>query len=486
MKAKRPLRVLFVGSEMWPYASAGGLSRVMFYLPQALEKLGVDARVFIPKYGKIDMKKFKLKLVTEQLKVPTGSPNPKQLICNVLSHRQPNGPLTYFLENQEYYELRANEYGYSDDHIRWGLLQRGMLEFFKTYDGWTPDIIHGHDWHAGLIANFLKEKYNRVEKMEGVKTVFTIHNLGFQALYDHRFVSEMDYDGGRRELPGIFDGEFHKLNSMRRGIMHSDLVTTVSPTYAKEILTPEYGEKLDGLLKEVREKLVGVLNGLDYADFNPTTDETIEDNYRAGDWIERQKNKAFLQDRFSLEKNSDSPVLAISYRLAEQKGLDLIIDCIETVISEFNAQLVVNGDGDARYKTFFLELAEKYPKNVGLNLQFDERLPRQIFAGADFLLHPSKFEPCGIVHMEAMAYGCIPIVREVGGLADTVTDGRNGFTFKNFDGRSLLVTIARAIEAYKHKELFQGMQRVAMKEDFSWKVAAEKYLRFYKGLLEVK
>ncbi len=484
---KRPLRVLFVGSEMWPYASAGGLSRVMSYLPQALIKAGVDARVMIPKYGMIDAKKYKFRKILDQLKVPTGkSDKGNTLICNVLSHQQPNQPLTYFLENREYYELRANVYEYSDDHIRWALLQKGMWEFLRNYEEWIPDIVHCHDWHTGLAANYFNQTYKKLEKLEHIKTVFTIHNLGYQAPFDHRFVTEMDMDAGHADIPDILSPELAKLNSMRRGIMFSDLITTVSPTYANEILTPEYGEGMDSLLKEVKAKLIGILNGLDYEDYDPLTDINLHQNYKKGAWVSRLQNKLFLQERFSLKKDVNIPVFGISYRLTSQKGLDLITDVMETVINEFDAQFVVNGDGDPEYKTFFLDISKKYPQNVGINLNFDEILPRQIFAGADFMLHPSKFEPCGIVQIESMAYGCIPIVRLVGGLADTVVDEENGFTFKEYKANSLLLTMARAVEVFKHKEIVNKLRLTCMDQDYSWKVSAEKYLRNYKTLVGTK
>jgi starch synthase len=478
--------VLFVGSEMWPYASAGGMSRVLYYLPQALTKLGVDARVFIPKYGKMDQTKFKLKKVYDQLHVPLGDEHDKNdIICNVLTNQQPGGPVTYFLENQEYYELRANVYGYSDDHIRWGVLQKGMWEFLHE-GNWIPDIIHCNDWHTGLVANFFDSQYRKEEKLESVKTVFTIHNLIYQAPFDHRFMAEQDKDMGLSPVPGLMSAKFGKLNSMRRGIIYSDLITAVSPTYVSEILTEEYGEGLDSLLLENKSKLIGIINGLDYGDYNPRTDTNLEQNYKKGEWISRAMNKSALQKQFALEVRDDIPMYGISYRLTPQKGLDLIIETIETIMEEFEAQLVVNGDGDDKYKEYFFNLAKKYPKQVAVNLQFNEKLPRLIFAGADFLLHPSKFEPCGIVQMEAMAYGCVPIVRKVGGLADTVTDGENGFVFTKFEANALLVTLARSAEVFKHKEVINKMRTTCMNEDFSWKVSAEKYLRSYKDLIGVK
>lgn len=484
---KRPLRVLMVGAESWPYASAGGLSRVVAYLSQELLRQGVDARVMIPKYGKIDSTKYKFKTVVHQLKVPSGQDKKDPvLICNVLMHQRPNGPITYFLENREYYELRANIYEYADDHIRWGLLQKGVWKFLEEYTDWVPDLIHCHEWQSGLVPNYWRQIYKNIEHLSNMKFVFTINNLKFQAPFDHRFVSELDFDSGKAQIPSFFSKDFAKLNSMRRGILYSDLVTAVSPTYAEEILTEKYGEGLDSLLREVKNKLVGILDGLDYKDYNPLTDINIEQNYKRGEWQSRMVNKLFLQKKFGLEEGEDIPVFGLSYRLTSQKGLDLVMETLPTVIEEFKAEYVVNGDGDSKYKQFFLDMAKKYPTRVGINMSYDEKIPRQIFAGADFLLHPSKFEPCGIVQMEAMAYGCIPIVRKVGGLADTVVDRETGFVFTAFKPSSLLVTIARAIEVYNHREIVNKMRTACMRTDFSWKVSTEKYLRNYKLLLGVK
>ncbi len=481
--AEKRLKVLFAGAEMWPYASVGGLSRVMYHLPKALMNLGVDARVFMPKYGKISTEEHKFKTVLKGLKVPTSESADDFIECNVLSSQLPRGSLVYFLENKEYFELRSNEYGYSDDYTRWGLLQRGLLEFLKEYKKWTPDILHSNDWQAGFIANYFKQEYFKEEKLKLIKTIFTIHNIRFQAQYDHKFVSEMDYDAGQSTPPSILSEDFLKLNSMRRGIMYNDAVTTVSPTYSKEILTKEFGEGLDPLLNEVRSKVSGVLNGIDINDFDPKTDPVLYKNFRSGEWIKRKENKTFLQEKFGLTKDPNTPLFAMSYRLTGQKGLDLITNIIELVLTEFNAQLIVNGDGDAGYKSYFKELSEKYPSQVGINLMWDEKLPRQLFAGADLLLHPSKFEPCGIVQLEAMRYGCVPIVREIGGLADTVFDRENGFTFKNFRSESLLMTIARAVSVFRYPSLFQKIQASCMKQDYSWKASADSYLRLYKNLV---
>lgn len=478
MKKKKieGLKVLVIGAEMWPYASVGGLSRFIYNLPKALINQGVDCRVFMPKYGKIDTQAFELEIQKLQIKMPDKDFG-KEVTCNVLVH-QLDGITTYFLENQEYYELRANEYGYIDDPIRWGLLQRGVWEFLKVSD-WIPDIIHCNDWQTGLVSEYFVDEYKQLKELKNIKTVFTMHNLRFQAGYDHNFVTEVDFDSGRTKIPAITSKEFEKLNSVRRGIMYSDALTTVSPTYAKEILTPDFGESQERLLNELRYKLHGILNGIDYSDFDTAEDDSLASNFKVGEWNNRSQNKAALQERFMLDKNPNAPLFVISYRLTDQKGLSLVTAVIETILNEFDAQLIVNGDGETGFKSFFRYLSEKYPNQVGVNLSYDEQLPRMLFAGGDFLLHPSKFEPCGIVQLEAMRYGCIPIVREVGGLADTVIEGETGFTFKNFNEQSLLITISRAVEIYKHEELVNSLRKACMEQDFSWDNSAKKYIKIY-------
>ncbi len=475
-------KILFVGAEMWPYAAAGGLGRVMFNLPAALNKLGVDARVFFPKYGKIDQKIYHLEYVQKGLKVPTGG-NEKDIICNVLQHKLPNGPIAYFLENREYYELRANEYGYIDDPTRWGILQRGMWEFIRKNEDWTPDVIQCNDWQTALIANMQKQYYADDPRLSKIKVVLTMHSLRFQAPYDHSFVSQVEYDSGQSLIPSILSPDFNKLNSMRRGVVFSDYITTVSPTYAKEILTKEYGEGLDKLLSELKSKYTGILNGISNKEFDPVTDQNIVKNFKNKEWSKRQENKAFLQRTFNLKQSLDKPLFLISYRLAEQKGIDLIKDIMETVINEFDAQLIVKGDGDSGYKNYFTYLSTKYPQNVALQFDFDFKILTQLFAGADFLLHPSRFEPCGIVHLEAMRYGCIPIVRKVGGLADTVFEDDNGFVFSRYDSRSLLMAISRAYELFKHSNLINNYRESAMSKDYSWGESAEKYLELYNSII---
>lgn len=489
MSTKRLLKILFVATEVTPYAQVGGLGRVMFFLPKALMKLGIDARVMIPRYGKIDLDKYQMETIYEGLDVPTGNDVTPYLTCNVKTHRIPGNPRAYFLENMEYYEKRANEYGYSDDPVRWGLLERGVLEWLKENFqskkrnpqtlAFCPDIIHGNDWQTGLISNYLKTIYKDDPDLKNLVTVFTIHNLNFQAQYDPRFVTEMDRDDGRSEIPEIFSERFAKINPMRRAVMFADVINTVSDKYSKEILTPNYGCGLDELLAEVRTKLYGILNGIDFDDFNPKTDKLVKFNFDLKSINKRFLNKKELQNEFNLPVDENIPILAMSYRLEEQKGLDLIVQVMEYLLKEYKVQLIVNGDGEPQYKTFMKKLYESFPEQVGLNLNANFTLPRHIFAGADIILLPSKFEPCGMVQMEAMRYGCVPVARAVGGLADTVIDGVTGFTFKEFNPLALFGAAVKALENYKDKTKWQKLVKSCMSQDFSWTNSAKRYEELY-------
>lgn len=479
-----PLKVMMVAPEVSPYASVGGFSRVTAYLSRALRRLGLDVRLFMPKFGLIDEKKYPLAMVYPGLKVPTGDASVPELICNVKTYTVPGGTPTLFLENMEYYEKRANVYGYSDDPVRWMLLSRGLLEYLKVSD-WRPDIIHAHDWHTGALPNYLKTVYNLEEKLLNVATLFTIHNLNFQGMFDHRTVSEIDFDDGRSEIADFFAKRLNKQNFMRRGILYADTVNTVSETYAREILTKEFGEGLDRLLLEVRSKLFGVVNGIDTEEFNPATDKLLAQNYDVNSLEKRVKNKLALQKEFDLPPDAETPVVAIEGRLDKQKGLDLVVEIAWPLLKNFPIHFILLGGGDVELANTFRKLKEDFPQQVGLHLMPNFTLPRLIFSGADLMLFPSKFEPCGIVQMEAMRYGAIPVARAVGGLNDTIEnfDPRkntgNGFIFKDFDKWQFFAQIIRALEVYNHRKIWQDLQKRAMNRDFSWEASAKRYVELY-------
>ena len=391
----------------------------------------------------------------------------------------------YFLENEEYYEKRANIYGYADDAVRWALLSRGVLEFLRSNNEWRPDVIVASDWQTGFLVSYLRQNYKDDNKLNSIATVFCIHNLYYQGMFDHRFITEMDFDDGHSLMPSFFNPRLLKINAMRRGIKYADIINTVSSNYAKEIMTPDYGELLDDLLKERRSRVYGVLNGIDYETINPETDIHLVQNYNVKNLKKRISNKTELQERFNLPVKKDAFVIGIVSRLDEQKGFNLLLPVIEPLLKQLGFQLVVLGSGDGRYMSFFQKLGESFPEQVACHLSFDEVLPHLIWSGADAVLIPSKFEPAGLVQMEAMRYGAIPIVRKTGGLADTVEDynprsnAGTGFVFEEFDSLALAIAITRAFENYRHRQVWQDIQKRAMEKDFSWEKSAQKYLDLF-------
>lgn len=496
------LKILFVAPEAAPYVKVGGMGEVMYALPKWLNKLGYDTRIMMPLYAGIDQEKYKMDVVLEGLAIPTDSEgdesHPQHLICNVKKFTPGDAtdekiPVTsYFLENQEYYELRSNVYGYLDDAIRWALLSRGVLEFLRIYEEWTPDIIVAADWQTGFLPCYLRTVYRKDKKLSKITTIFTIHNLYYQGMFDHHFVSEMDYDDGKSSIPSFFSERLLKMNTMRRGIMNSDLITTVSPTYAKEIMTPEYGELLDGVLKERRSRVYGVLNGIDYGVFDPQTNPNLKMHYDANSFVEgKEANKLELQDRFGLTRNKDTFLVGIVSRLTEQKGFDLLFSVADSLIRELDMQFAVLGSGDAKYMGYFQDLENRFPGRVAAHLAFDRDLPHLVYAGADAILIPSKFEPSGLIQMEAMRYGAVPIARKTGGLADTVDDydpktGKGvGFVFKAFDSLALAMALVRASENYRNPRVWRAIEKRGMTRDFSWKQSALEYARLFKVALSL-
>lgn len=492
----KKLKILHVAAEVSPFSSVGGLSGVVSYLSKTLVERGHDVRIFMPKFGTINEKKYEMETVYKGLKVPTGytkeDSHPTHLICNVKKYVREDGVIVYFLENMEYYEKRSNVYAYSDDHIRWALLSYGALKYIADHQAWEPDIIHSHDWHTSLVPNIIATKYKKSNTcLANVATVLTIHNMQFQGL-EVDPSSQLNFDDGKSQIPRFFSERLKKLNYLRRGILYSDLVNTVSEGYARQILTPEYGCGLDKLLLELRSKLQGVVNGIDYEKFNPETDPLLAANFNINTLDRRLENKVKLQKEFGLAEDLNIPLFGYVGRLDHQKGVDLLLEVVQKFLKDFNAQFVLVGSGDGGYEKFAEKLAKEFPGKVGAHTYANFTLPKLVFAGSDIMLMPSRFEPCGIVQMEAMRYGAIPIVRATGGLDDTVKDfdpatlDGNGFKFKDFDGWSLYGQMVRAAETYRNKEDWRELQKNAMSSDFSWSKIASKYEDLYNKAIHFK
>ncbi len=501
------MKILFVAAEVGPYVSVGGLSQVCYFLPRALAKQGSEVAVFTPKFGTMDTtapsgKGWKLKEEHMGLRVPieNGELTNKggELICNVKSHlRKVDGVKTFFLENREYYELRANVFGYKDDHVRFMLLCKGCLEWLliqKKKEGWWPDVIHCHDWHAAYLVELARTFPRYREILRRIPIVLTVHNFTFQGNYEYRYCLPADRDDGTKPLLPLLSDALVKQNPMLRGIRYADAVNTVSPTHAREVLTPEYGEGLEEILRAEREKLSGILNGLDTTEFDPAHDPLVPTHFNKRTFERaRQKNKKLLQEEFGLPARPEVFLMAYSGRLTNQKGVGLLLEVMEHLLPEHpDFQLIVLGGGDDSYRQMLTELAAQYPKQVGLHLLPNFKLPRKIFAGTDALLIPSLFEPGGIVALEALRYGAVPVVRRTGGLNDIVrefepvTAKGNGFSFAEKDSWAFYGAIVAAATTFKNAHLWNKLVRNCLAGVFSWDEAARQYREWYRRATETR
>lgn len=480
-KKDKKLKILLISPEVAPYTKVGGLADVAWALPRALRQMGHDVRVFTPKFNQIE-ERFKLRTVLSNLELRGDANN--TINCNVKQGKIPGDIIVYLLENQEYYEKRANVYGYADDPRRWMILCLGALEYIR-HSAWVPDVIHTNDWMTGFVSNYLTSTYKDDPKLNQIATIYSIHNVEYQGQFNYRTVAETDKDDGFGPLPEVLSKRTLKLNVSRRAILYSDIVTTVSETYAREILTPEFGAGLDRLLREVRTKLFGVLNGMDNKVFDPATDPDIWQNYDKNSIELKVNNKRAFQKEFGLTQDPDVPMIGFVGRLSQQKGLDLVLEAVEKLLPVMDFQFVVVGAGDARFEKGFDDLMKRYPERVGGHLMISKIIGQQIYAASDIFLYPSKYEPCGLAQLIAMRYGSIPVVRKTGGLADTVspynpkTETGTGFIFEQYDATTLIIQIVRALEVYRHKEIWNSLMKRAMSEDFSWDASARKYVELY-------
>ena len=484
----KPLKILMLSAEITPFAKTGGLADVVGALPKALHALGHDVRVVMPRYGWIDPAQFKLQKALDPFPVPFDHATED---ASVFEGELAPGVPAYFIENKRLYD-REGIYMYPDDAERFIFFARAAVEMLKRLN-WQPDIIHCHDWHTALVPNWLRTIYAADSFFANTATVFTIHDIQYQGVFGYRVLEIaglaaygfIAHPNVAPELNQVFD-------FMARGILFADKINAVSETYAREIQTPEFGERLDPILRERKDRLVGILNGIDTDCFDPARDPNLVQTFDRDSIDARVANKVALQKHFGLPLQADAPLLAIIGRLNRQKGMDLIGDSIDHVLDTFSAQLVVMGMGDQHYHEFFTRLQQQYPGRVGVALTFDPALARQIYAGADILLMPSRSEPSGTDQMLAMRYGCIPIVRATGGLADSVEDfdtranHGTGFVFTAPDRWALFAAVARAIQVYQIPDAWSELQLRAMSRDVSWNAAAEKYFALYQDAIENK
>jgi len=472
-------KVLFVTSEAAPFVKTGGLGDVAGSLPAAMREKGHDVRVVLPEYSQISS------TYKEQLK------HIKHFRTNItwrneyvgVNKLKENGVPFYFIDNKKYFD-RSNLYDNPDRHLQFVLFMRGVLEMLPVID-FKPDIIHCNDWQTGLIPLLLNDNYKRYNFYRDIKTVFTIHNLRYQGIFGPEIVSDSlgvdpsHFYGGNIRHDGL-------VNFMKAGIMYSDKITTVSKTYASEIKTPYFGEGLDYALRMRGDDLEGIVNGISFEENDPANDKDVFANFDVDNFQGKAKNRRALQSFLGLEINPDKRILSIITRLVEQKGIDLIKHVSEEIVNT-GLQFVILGTGNPEYEEFFRNLSNRYPDQVAAEIKYDFTLAKRIYASSDFFIMPSKFEPCGLGQLFAMRYGTVPIVRETGGLKDTVEpydDGKGtGFTFKEYNAHKMLTAIEAAADlASKPREL-KALQKSIMKKDFSWDKSAEKYLSLYDDII---
>ena len=476
------MKVLFAASEAHPFIKTGGLGDVMGALPKSLIKLGIDTRVVIPKYKNIkDELKQKLQFV-KWFTVPVGWRNQ---YCGVFQYEY-NEVIYYFIDN-EYYFNRDGLYGYFDDGERFAFFNRAVLEFIKEID-WQPDLINCNDWQTGMVPVLLNLEYKKDQFYSRIKTVFSIHNLFFKGSFSPKVLPELfGYDymplvNGSVELDG-------SVSFLKGGLNYCDQITTVSKTYAEEIKTPQYGEGLDGFLRSKSYYLMGIVNGIDYEEFNPQDDKFIFKNFNINSISNKVENKLALQRELGLPQKKDTPMIGIISRLTHQKGCDLIVNMIDRLLQR-DIQVVILGTGDYWYEETFKNLQYRYPDKVSANIKFDNTLAHKIYAATDMFLMPSLFEPCGLGQLIALRYGSIPIVRETGGLRDTVYPYNkyngvgNGFGFKNFNSSELMQIIEYALTIYSDKNAWNNIIRQAMNSDNSWEKSAMQYKWLYEGVVK--
>jgi starch synthase len=486
------IKVAICVSEAVPFAKTGGLADVAGALPAALKKVGISPIVLMPGYGHI-FEKFKgIEEVNGKISLPVNQLYTEEFGLYRIYHR---GVYFYFVKNDKFF-ARENLYGtsmgdYSDNDIRFGFFARAVFKILEELD-YIPHIIHLNDYHFALSALILKDIKSSKEKsaFKKTKTVFTIHNIAYQGIYERDILGALGIDNNYFNIDGL---EFYgKVNYMKAGIVYSDKITTVSPTYAREMLTPGYGYGLDPVLKAREDDLSGIINGIDYEIWNPESDCHIKANYNTYDLSGKSICKRQLLSKL-FEGNIDfhSPVIGMVTRLSYQKGLDLIAETID-LIMENDLYLIILGTGDEQYQKILMQKKEEHGKRFSLTLGYSDKMAHEIYAGADTFIMPSRYEPCGLGQLISLKYGTVPLARDTGGLSDTIVNidteedierGGTGFLFKEYDTMELYKVIKKVLNFFKNKKLWEKIMLNGMSKDFSWEYSANEYKKLYEKII---
>ncbi|MGL5041818.1 MAG: glycogen synthase GlgA [Culicoidibacterales bacterium] len=476
------MKILFVASEANPFIKTGGLGDVLGALPKALQMAGHDIHIVLPKYRQISQQYGSQLSFNSSFSVSVGWRHQGAGVYYLALE----GIHYYFIENNHYFD-RDNVYGYFDDAERFAFFSKATVAFMVEHSLY-PDVLHLNDWQTGMIAPIMKRMYSWHQHLKRVKIMYTIHNLQYQGVFDIAVYEQLfSFYGDDTTLHTM--EAYGATNFMKSGCYFADFITTVSPTYAQEIQTTSYGERLDGVMRELNYKIEGIVNGIDTLSYNPATDANLVKPFD-GKTVNKHKqaNKKALQQLFNLPLKKDTPLIGVVGRLADQKGFDLIVAVMARIV-DMGAQVVLLGTGEPHLEQQFIALMHQFPKNVSVNIAFDDSIARKIYAGSDFFLMPSRFEPCGIGQLLAMQYGTIPIVRATGGLKDTVqpynfkTKKGKGFDFVMYESNDFFDAISRALALYENQKAdFAALRETIINDDYSWTQSAQKYLKCYKKM----
>lgn len=491
---KRKLRIAVIASEVFPFSKTGGLADVIGSLPKNFLELGHEVVIITPFYEKvIDPSQFNLSPMKRDFFVPkSGKSKAKMFVWQGVLEK---GLPVYFIGNKKYFSRHHRLYGSNHENSRFALFDFAALELLKEIN-FQADIIHCHDWHTGLIPYLLKEgpTYAKDDFFKNTSTVFTIHNLAFQMGSNWWDVPPEKRDTGVTPLPSIHSQAIEKINFAKRAIIYSDTLNTVSEKYAEELLTPEFGQGLEKNIQRRQEDFFGITNGIDYTVFNPAIDKNIYVNYDWDSLRRKKRNKLALQKELGLEENKNIPLVSLASRLAEQKGYNLVIENLGTLLRlSLQIVIVASGGKDGKeYADLFKKIAKKYPKKFAFITPYTDEQASKVYAGSDMLLMPSRFEPCGLSPLISLRYGTIPIVHETGGLAETITNfsprtGQgNGFVFRAYTKEDFLIALVRAMENFKYEKPWEHLVWQSMKQSFSWEIPAKKYIALFRKAIQNK
>ena len=480
------MKIALISPEVVPFAKTGGLADVAGALPKALSKIGMDVVVVMPLYKMVDRVKFGLVDLRKKVSAPVDG---KPVECSLFEGTLPGGVKTYFVDMPRYYgrdHLYTTKQGdYEDNAERFMYFSRVVPEVLKTV-GFRPDVVHVNDWQSALVPLYLKAAYAGDGFFEGTGTVCTVHNLGYQGVF---WALDWHLTGLGMEYFTPAGLEFYgQINCLKGGLVYSDIINTVSRTYSKEIQTAEYGHGLEGVLTERAKDLYGIVNGIDYDEWDPANDHRIYVPYGPGDLKGKKANKSALQKELGLTEGN-KPLVGMITRLADQKGLDILSEAMDGLLA-MGVQFALLGTGDEKYHRLFGAIAKKRPRQVSVTLGFDPKLANRIYAGSDIFMMPSRYEPCGLGQLISLRYGTVPLVRKTGGLADTVknysvkTGAGNGFVFSEYSSKALLKAARAALAAYADKRAWKKLVTNGMNGDFSWEGSAKEYVKLYKKAAE--